>query len=1006
MPFITSAIAAIGSAVTAVSGFVAGLGVVGKALLSLGLSMGLSALAGALGGPKSQAEKPGEISATLQVGGDIPRQVALGRIALRGHLAFVATAGIANERLCQLFILSDGWCDGIEAVWFGDQRHALEPLPADQNAVAKYWISQYGDTGFGDKRATIWFYDGRPGQGAPGRPRAFAPERVGPSDRWAGMAYVVVELINNNDTFDAIPDLLWELRGYRCHDPRKDPLFGGAGTHSLANPATWEFSENPAVHVWNYLRGIRSEGESFMGLELADYDLLPATFIAAANIAAELVPLEGGGSEPRYRASTVLTASEADHRAALAPLVQALAGYLIERNGAFGLLAGAAQLPVITITDADIDWTRGVTWQGSRSRTDRVNEVHGQFVDPVAQWQANSYPAITSSVYSAEDGERLAVQLDFGAITSVTQAQRAARIRMRETRFQASGSATLGFHLLWLEPGDWLRWTSATFKADKLYRLVSRDLNPDDTVTVALQEVGNSIYSWAAADEQPYLPPATAPGEVPLPSTVTGFAVQPDVIAGADGSQRPILRISWDPIADIRVVAVIIEYRRVGQVAATRVRDDSPYDGEFILDQPPTGEDYEFRASIATVPARPVTWTPWLPLSALDPARFLVDVRDLTAKFRAEMVWPPVLHPDVLVTMWNTSIQAMSADGKASASIKRIEQVSVTESEARATLGTQLNARMGEVEAEVTDVQTAVATNSMAIAAMSTTLTATVGTVDSLSGTVSIQAASIADLYSNKADASFALAINAKANAATAGGQFDLTASAGPGGATARIRARASATVGGTMVDAGYMIDVAGGVGTFTIFADRFVVVDPAGGNPFAPLSYSGGQWVLNGGLTINGNAVVNGTLSVFALATGSVGFGSGNSAGPLNLPNSDADTNWYDYSVSTITPQKMGLLRFWFDYGGTGGSRYTDGVRTLAFRILRRKGGVDTVVYGPAEYSGVFGTRHWFGDQPGAGSVQYVVQHRFVSQTGASSGSGFISRSDYFSVMWQGLDT
>lgn len=1042
MAFFSTIAAAVGSAVSAVAAagsigaaIAGGAGLAATAIntaLSFGLSIGAAALSSALGS-KTPAAAPGEIAATVQVGGDIPRQVAFGRVAVRGQLVFAATNGVANERLLQVFILSDGWCDGLDAVWFGDQRHALEPLAPDNNAVAKYWIGAYGDTGFGDKRATIWFYDGRPGQGPCFRPFTYDPARADIADRYAGMTYVVVELINNNDTFDAIPDLLWELRGYRCHDPRKDPAFGGSGSHSLADPASWEFTENPALHTLAYLRGIQSEGQILMGMGLADYDVLTETFIAAANICAEAVPLEAGGSEPRYRASAVVTAQDGDHRAAIAPLIQACAGYLIERNGSFGLLAGAAQLPVETLTDADIVWDRGVKWSGSRSRTGRVNEVHGQFVDPAAQWQANSYPPITSGVFSAEDGERLAVALDFGSITSITQAQRAARIRMRETRRQASASLTFGMHLLWLEAGDWVRWQSATFAFDKLYRVVSRDLNPDDTVTCALQEVGNEIYSWSTADEQPYLPPATGPTEPPLPSTVTDLSVQPEVINGADGSTRPILRITWEPIEDTRIVAVIIEYRPIGQIAATRVRDDSPWDGEFILDQPPTGLDYEFRATIATIPPRPVTWTPWLSLEALDPARFSVDVRDLSARFRAEIVWPPVLHPDVLVTLWNTSVQAMSADGKAEASIKRIEQVSVTESEARATLGTQLNARMGTVEAQVTDVQTAVATNTLAVAAMQTTLTATVGdvssltgTVTSLSATVSVQAASIADLYANKASASYAISIEAqaiaaqsaantaqgtangalgRANSASAGGQFDLVAEAGPGGASSRIRARAWTDAGGTKTDGGWMIDIIGGVARFSVFAHQFALVDNSGASPFAPFFYSGGGVFLNANLQINGNVVVNGTLTADKIVGGALsGVGMNERFDTVIISELNFGP-WIDYLVLNASPSYDGRVSGTWEYEGAALPVTTAGSRTIGHRVIRRKDGGETVVGREIHFSNNGG--YWrsggFLDAPGAGSCQYVLQHRGVAtmESGSSAPQQSSSRYGKLTAHW-----
>lgn len=1027
MPFISGAIAAIGSAITAVTAWAGTLGVIGKAVLSFGLSMGLSALAGALG-QKQPAAKPGEIAATLQVGGDIPRQAAFGLVGLKGQLVFTATAGVSDERLLQIFLQSDGWCDGLAGVWFSGKRHELVPMTPDNGAVAKWSVPAFGDTGFGDPRAQIWFYDGRPGQAANPRPAAFAPDLADPTDRFAGMAYVMVELINNGDTFDSIPDLLFELRGYRCHDPRKDPAYGGTGTHVAGDPATWEWTENPALFVWNYLRGIESEDVAFMGLGSPDYDLLVETFVDAANICDEPVPLEAGGSEARYRASTVILAGDTDHRAALAPLVQAMAGYLIERGGAFGLVAGAAQLPVVTITDDDIDWSRGVKWSGSKSRTERTNEVHGQYVDPTAQWQANSYPAITSAVYSGEDGERLAVKLDFGSITSVTQAQRAARIRMRETRRQASGSATLGMHLLWLEPGDWVRWNSAKFSQNRLYRLVSRDLNPDDTSTVQLQEVGNEIYSWNSGDEQPYAPAPTPDPGPPLPSTVTNFTVQPEVISGTDGSTRPVLRLTWDPIADERVIAVIIEYRPVGSVAATRVRDDSPWDGEFILDQPPTGLDYEFRASIATQPARPVTWTPWVSIETLRGDRWLVDVPDLLDRFRKEHEWYPVLHPDLLALSWQTAMQALSADGRAEASIRRVEEVNVSQTEARATLAQQTLTRFEANEGTSTLMQQSISTltsaqatltaqvnaNTSGLSSLSGTVTTHSGAITSLNdavavhttqiaakaeqsaltavqGTVTSQGLAIADLAANKASVSYAVAIEAKANAATAGGQIDFAAGVGPGGANSRIRLRGWTDAGGTKTDAGLMIDIIGGVGRVSIVGSQFVFVDNSGNNPLSVFEYSGGRWRLKGDVAVDGNlSVENGTITVekaAASARSKLAYVEKLTPTYLIQPAVNA---WYDVLVLDITPANatanVTIDVYLFGRADLPDNSPANGCNYVA-RLFRRKGGVDTPI-GPV-FSRWIGTADQMfpalSDNPGAGAVQYVLRHG----TSAYSGGG-----------------
>ncbi|MGF7053996.1 hypothetical protein GGC47_003184 [Bosea sp. OAE752] len=152
---------------------------------------------------------------------------------------------------------------------------------------------------------------------------------------------------------------------------------------------------------------------------------------------------------------------------------------------------------------------------------------------------------------------------------------------------------------------------------------------------------------------------------------------------------------------------------------------------------------------------------------------------------------------------------------------------------------------------------------------------------------------------------------------------------------------------------------------------------------------------------------IVAGTITADRIISGGVGFGGASATGAVDLPNSDSDTAWYDYATASLAPQKDGRALFLFDYIGSAGTRYSNGVRTNAFRIVRRKFGVDTVVYGETQFNTVgFRFFRWFFDQPGAGAVQYVCQHRFVSQTGSNSGFTYVSRSDFFRIDWSGTDT
>ena len=915
MPIISAIVGAVSTVVAGVAAagsvgaFIAGgAGLAATAIntaLAFGLSLGLSALSGALGGPKKENQQPGVVASTLQVGGNIPRQVVFGYAAVKGQLVFAATGGVAKERLCLVFVLSDGWVGGLRGVWFGDQKEQLTELDPGGNASQKFTIARYGDTGFGDNRVTIWFYDGRPGQPTPSRPREFAPDRWGASDRLAGMAYAVIELINNEDTFDGIPELLWEIDGYRCYDPRKDSTAGGSGSHRTDDPATWEATGNPALHILAYMKGIRCEDQILMGMGLQDFDILTDMFVAAANVCDEAVPLEAGGDEYRYRASHVITAEEADHRSALAPALQAMAGYLVERGGSFGVIPGIAYVPAATLTDADIVWSRGARWSGSRTRTERTNEVHGQFVDPSTGWQANSYPPVLSSLYSSEDGERLAVQLDFSAVTSPTQAQRIARARMRETRRQASATITLGFHFLWVEPGDWLVWDSATYQNTKTYRVVSRDLNPDDTVTLQLREVGNEIYSWSA-EETPILPLPGAPGGVPLPSTVENFQVQADTLTNSDGSTRPVVVCSWNPIEDDRIVAVIIEYRVVETLGATRVRDDSPADGVFILDQPPTGRQYEFRATIRTVPARPTTWTTWITIGEIDPAKFRVDYDDLKAGIRYRTQQLPQIEP-VFAAMLEGMVDGFNAGRLAQTGIQKAEQTRVDLTQALATTSTEIRAELSSGLSTVFEQTAALAMQDLAFAGQLTQFDARVGAneaalsterdarvtadqaqalqITSLTTAFNQNAASVGQsiqaLVSNDAAIAQQLAqVDARYATAFAQGLIQFAAVAAPAGVFARFAIMLKAQAGGALYETGFYLELIQQGATFysQVFIDtnRFILGNPLTRTvPFAVIdgvTYIEDAVIRNGALSrhASGNSLANEASASLAVRNGS----------------------------------------------------------------------------------------------------------------------------------------
>jgi hypothetical protein len=84
------------------------------------------------------------------------------------------------------------------------------------------------------------------------------------------------------------------VRGKYCYDPRKDDtVTGGSGDHRWDDPDTWEFSDNPVVCRYNWVRGIYAEDDVsdqtklLVGRGLSAEEAPPENVIAPANVCDE-----------------------------------------------------------------------------------------------------------------------------------------------------------------------------------------------------------------------------------------------------------------------------------------------------------------------------------------------------------------------------------------------------------------------------------------------------------------------------------------------------------------------------------------------------------------------------------------------------------------------------------------------------------------------------------------------------------------------------------------------
>ena len=589
---------------TAIAGALFGGSVLAATVIAGGLAYGASMLWQQINRPKARTYSA--VQGEVQYGANVPVGALYGVGKVRGHKAFYAKYGAGNKFNAEVFLLSNGWCDGLEpSIIFEGARHTLVARARIGNEVAHYGVSGF------DNLISIRFYDGRPGQQADMK---LVADSAALGQTWkatsvcAGMAYVVVERQYDEGKFKTQPEFDFIMRGLREYDPRKDStVAGGSGPHRLNNPATWEFSRNPALHRLNYqlgIRGLRSgrtiigEGKSLGQLDLGSY-------IAAMNACDTI-----RNGKSTYQASLYVTGND-DHTEILREFDDAMAGYALNRRGLSGVIAGAPQIPVATITPNDIPVGRAQEIKRRKSAFELYNHMSGQFTSIDALWTPDSLNPVYVNADVAADGRPRQTSNDFLQVTDPNIAQYLLNIRYRQNRKGGSATVPVSRRLgLKVQEGEWVafdgkQWLITGWRCDSGMR-----------VTLSLSETGADVYSEAGITPGPIVIPSTPPVNPSVLSVVQDFDVQVGFINGSNGQEAPALRFTWKPPNDPTIIAVRFFYFIGTDPTGKVIYEDQTTDVEAgaytTTKNIAPGVLYTARATITTVPDRLKTYTLWI----------------------------------------------------------------------------------------------------------------------------------------------------------------------------------------------------------------------------------------------------------------------------------------------------------------------------------------------------------------------------------------------------------
>ncbi|MCX5581317.1 phage tail protein [Kaistia terrae] len=793
-------------------------GLVGGAL-KLGIGLGISYLAQSIFGKKQPVGGTGGASGTMQSGGAVSRSFIIGRAMTAGSLVYRGTwgqdDGTPNAYYHRVISLSDLPVKGLAEVWVNGSKVTWDPSTPSGTQRA---IPEYNNDG---DRLWIRFYDGEQTTADAqmvsrfaGSARPWKATRVG-----TGVAYAVIIARVSDKVFSGFPQFKFVLDGVPLYDVRKDSAMGGSGVQTWGDPSTYSPAPaNLAVQAYNVIRGITYKGKYFFGGQTVSGPQLPISSWSAAMNECDLsVPLVGGGTEAQYRGGGEISL-DTDPADVVAEMMKGCNGRLAEVGGVYKPHVGAPSTSVFSFTDETILSTDPQTFEPFPSLAEVINAVTGKYIEPGEGWSAKDAPPLYSlALEAADDGRRQVADVTYGLVTSGTQVQRLMKSALAEARRFRQHALPMPPDAFLLEPNDFVSWTSARngyvtklFRADAVQDLGNLNIG------LNLTEVDPADYLWIPGDDE--RPVITAPTEVirPPAQPIIDWNAVPITIRGDGDSMRAGIRMSWDPNID-DVDGVQFEVRlAVDQTMVLQSETDRVDAGAIEISQSILGlTQYEVRGRYRPASPRPAAWSSWRAVLTPDIAE------GLTQQQRYELA--------LMTNDAQGSMQALQDQMR-----ELIEQVAHTSAEEagqgflqRQEIRQSVIAFSGNISAAIMRVTTAFVEGDAALASDLVALTAV-----SDENQAAILSESTARADADDALASMVTAVQAIADQGTAGGFIKFEAVSAPSGVTARFQIFLNVGTSGTpsWKDAGFMLEIVGGVARCVIKADQFVLGDATTG--------------------------------------------------------------------------------------------------------------------------------------------------------------------------------
>lgn len=598
-------------------------------ITSIAISIGVSLLQAALAKKNRPKQKEPGVNFEVQIGDDNPIAFPMGTYATAGTRKYQGVWGNAGETpnayLVDVIQFSDIPVTGIDGLWVNGEKVTFDTSAGD---IGLPVIEYQRD---GTDYLWVRVVDGTQSVVDPYLAAKFGAHADRPWENdmiGRGCAYIVITARHNRELFQGrYPQILIEPSQPVWYDPRLDSTNGGSGTHDWDDPSTWDVSDNPAVLIYNIIKGVHyvTPGSPALvewvygGKNMSPYRLPSSNWIAAMNACDTLVDLADETQEKAYRAGYEVR-GDMEPLEVIEQLLKACNGRLAEIGGQFKIKVGDPGASVFAFTDDDIVVTREQDYRPFPRLDETVNGIEATYPEPIEMWGTRDAPPIYSTALETEDGRRLSTGVQLPACPFGTQVQRVMNAMIEEERRFALHVIVLPPDAWVLEPLDVVSWTSTRngYTAKK-FLVISIIGEPGMNQVLSLKEIDPSDYEWTTDDEQDTDVTPVTP-ERPDSQAIVDWAASAVTLVGDDGSKRVGIELTWETQGVDDVDSVLFEVRLASDESAVHSGSTANVSaGSVIITQGLVrNTEYEVRGKYVSVSGRPFDWTSWLSVTTGD----------------------------------------------------------------------------------------------------------------------------------------------------------------------------------------------------------------------------------------------------------------------------------------------------------------------------------------------------------------------------------------------------